>query len=71
MQTLEEALNNLESISCNQAEGAMFPRINLPRKAIEATETSKTAPDMFYCKRLLKATGSRFRQVKRNKSFTK
>uniref|UniRef100_A0A1J3HKW0 alanine transaminase n=1 Tax=Noccaea caerulescens TaxID=107243 RepID=A0A1J3HKW0_NOCCA len=57
--TLEEALNNLEGITCNRAEGAMylFPRINLPRKAIEAAETAKTAPDAFYCKRLLNATG--------------
>ncbi|EFH57271.1 predicted protein [Arabidopsis lyrata subsp. lyrata] len=36
------------------------PKINLPKKAIDAV---KTAPDVFYCKRLLNATGSRFGQV--------
>jgi alanine transaminase len=59
LQTLEDALNSLEGVTCNRAEGAMylFPRINLPQKAIEAAEAEKTAPDAFYCKRLLNATG--------------
>ncbi|XP_010537653.1 PREDICTED: alanine aminotransferase 2, mitochondrial [Tarenaya hassleriana] len=57
--TLEEALNKLEGVTCNRAEGAMylFPRINLPQKAIKAAEAAKTAPDAFYCKRLLNTTG--------------
>ncbi|KAG7586779.1 Pyridoxal phosphate-dependent transferase [Arabidopsis thaliana x Arabidopsis arenosa] len=57
--TLEDALNSLEGVTCNRAEGAMylFPRISLPQKAIEAAEAEKTAPDAFYCKRLLNATG--------------
>ncbi|KAL9842347.1 putative ribosomal protein L16 [Arabidopsis thaliana] len=57
--TLEEAINNLEGVTCNQAEREMnlFPQINLPKK---------TAPDAFYCKqRLLNTTGSRFGQVKK------
>lgn len=59
LQTLEDGLNSLEGVTCNRAEGAMylFPRINLPQKAIEAAEAEKTAPDAFYCKRLLNATG--------------
>ncbi|XP_009783410.1 alanine aminotransferase 2, mitochondrial-like [Nicotiana sylvestris] len=69
--TLEDALNSLEGVTCNRAEGAMylFPRINLPDKAIKAAEAAKTAPDAFYAKRLLNATGivvvpgSGFRQV--------
>lgn len=58
-QTLEDALNSLEGISCNKAEGAMylFPRLHLPQKAIEAAEVAKAAPDAFYCRRLLNATG--------------
>lgn len=58
-QALEEALNRLEGITCNKAEGAMylFPRIRLPEKAIKAAEAEKSAPDAFYCKRLLNATG--------------
>ncbi|XP_022152657.1 alanine aminotransferase 2-like [Momordica charantia] len=56
---LEEALNNLEGVECNKAEGAMylFPRIYLPEKAIKAAEAANTAPDAFYCRRLLNATG--------------
>ncbi|KAH0688442.1 hypothetical protein KY290_020077 [Solanum tuberosum] len=57
--TLEDAFSNLEGVTCNKAEGAMylFPRINLPNKAIKAAEEAKTAPDAFYARRLLNATG--------------
>ncbi|CAL0315443.1 unnamed protein product [Lupinus luteus] len=57
--TLEDALNKLEGVSCNKAEGAMylFPRIRLPEKAIKAAEAVNKAPDAFYCARLLNATG--------------
>ncbi|KAK4427448.1 Alanine aminotransferase 2, mitochondrial [Sesamum alatum] len=56
---LEEALNGLEGVTCNRAEGAMylFPRIELPKKAIEAANAVNTAPDTFYARRLLNATG--------------
>jgi alanine transaminase len=58
-QALEDAFKKLEGVSCNEAEGAMylFPRIHLPQKAIKAAEAAKTAPDAFYCHRLLNATG--------------
>ena len=57
-QTLEDAFNKLEGVTCNKAEGAMylFPQIRLPEKAIKAAGEAKTAPDNFYCKRLLNAT---------------
>ncbi|XP_047180276.1 alanine aminotransferase 2-like [Vigna umbellata] len=57
--TLEDAFNKLEGVTCNKAEGAMylFPQIRLSQKAIKAAEEAKTAPDNFYCKRLLNATG--------------
>ncbi|XP_077240884.1 alanine aminotransferase 2-like [Tasmannia lanceolata] len=57
--TLEDAFNSLEGVTCNKAEGAMylFPRLYLPQKAIEAAEAVKTAPDAFYARRLLNATG--------------
>ncbi|MBA0865783.1 hypothetical protein Goshw_015339 [Gossypium schwendimanii] len=69
--TLEDAFNKLEGVTCNKAEGAMylFPRIDLPEKAIKAAEAAKKAPDAYYCQRLLAATGivfvpgSGFRQV--------
>lgn len=35
----------------------LFPRIQLPNKAIEAAKSVKTAPDAFYARRLLNATG--------------
>lgn len=56
---LEDALNSLEGVECNKAEGAMylFPRIYLPVKAIKAAQAANTAPDTFYCRRLLNATG--------------
>ncbi|CAN6219514.1 unnamed protein product [Urochloa humidicola] len=56
---LEEAFNSLEGITCNKAEGAMylFPRLHLPQKAIGAAQAAGTAPDAFYAKRLLEATG--------------
>ncbi|XP_026438660.1 alanine aminotransferase 2-like [Papaver somniferum] len=56
---LEDAFNSLEGVTCNKAEGAMylFPRIHLSQKAIKAAESAKTAPDAFYAKRLLEATG--------------
>lgn len=47
----------------------LFPRIHLPQKAIKAAEAAKTAPDAYYARRLLDATGivvvpgSGFRQV--------
>ncbi|KAK3220634.1 hypothetical protein Dsin_014604 [Dipteronia sinensis] len=57
--TLEDALNSLEGVTCNKAEGAMylFPRIQLPQKAIKAAEAANSAPDAFYCRHLLNATG--------------
>ena len=41
-QTLEEAFNKLEGVTCNKTEGAMylFPRIRLPQKAIKAAEAA-------------------------------
>lgn len=56
---LEDAFNNLEGITCNKAEGAMylFPRINLPQKAIDAANAANKAPDAFYALRLLESTG--------------
>ncbi|GAA6043938.1 hypothetical protein JCM8097_000912 [Rhodosporidiobolus ruineniae] len=58
-QVLLEAFRELEGVSCNEAEGAMylFPTITLPPKAIEAAKAAGQAPDAFYSLRLLEATG--------------
>lgn len=68
---LTEAMNKLEGVSCNAAEGAMyvFPRLHLPKRALKAAEAAGTVADLFYTRRLLDATGivmvpgSGFRQV--------
>ena len=56
---LVEALNKLEGIVCNEAEGAMyvFPSIKLPDRAIAAAEAAGKAPDVFYALELLESTG--------------
>lgn len=71
MQVLTEAMIKLEGVSCNAAEGAMyvFPRLDLPERAVEAAEAAGMVADLFYTRRLLDATGivmvpgSGFRQV--------
>ena len=59
VQALEDAFNSLEGVTCNKTEGAMylFPRLHLPQKAIEAAKAAKAAPDAFYARHLLEATG--------------
>ena len=68
---MTEAMNELEGVSCNAAEGAMyvFPRLRLPERAVKAAEAVGMVADVFYTRRLLDATGvvmvpgSGFRQV--------
>ncbi|XP_021720380.1 alanine aminotransferase 2-like [Chenopodium quinoa] len=57
--TLEDAFNSLEGVTCNKAEGAMylFPRLQLPEKAIKAAEAEHIAADAYYARRLLEETG--------------
>lgn len=56
---LVKLLNQLEGVSCNPAEGAMyaFPQVRLPPKAVEAARAAGKVPDTFYCLSLLDATG--------------
>ncbi|XP_072980018.1 alanine aminotransferase 2-like [Typha angustifolia] len=56
---LEDAFNKLEGVTCNKVEGAMylFPRLQLPNRAIKAAKIANAAPDAFYAHRLLDATG--------------
>ncbi|GAA5921031.1 hypothetical protein JCM3775_004060 [Rhodotorula graminis] len=58
-EVLVEAFRELEGVSCNEAEGAMylFPTISLPPKAIAAAKAAGQSPDAFYSLRLLEATG--------------
>lgn len=51
----------MEVIHCKSKmiSGAMysFPQIRLPPKAIEAAKNAGKVPDVFYCLKLLEATG--------------
>ncbi|XP_073231425.1 uncharacterized protein [Porites lutea] len=54
-----EVLNSMENVKCNEVAGAMyaFPRITLPKKAIEAAKAKEIPPDEFYCWQALEKTG--------------
>lgn len=56
---MTDGFNSLEGVTCNFTEGAMysFPQIRLPPKAIEAAKAAGKAVDVFYCLKLLEATG--------------
>jgi len=52
-------LNSLEGITCSEVTGSLyaFPRVHLPRKAIEEAKLNNCKPDEFYCWQMLEATG--------------
>jgi alanine transaminase len=56
---LVAAFNELEGVTCNETEGAMytFPQVRLPPKAVEAADRAGLAPDAFYCFQMLDQTG--------------
>ncbi|TMW68812.1 hypothetical protein Poli38472_006280 [Pythium oligandrum] len=56
---LVKAFNELEGVTCNETEGAMytFPKITLPAKAVEIAAQNAMAPDAFYCMEMLDQTG--------------
>eukprot|EP00040_Diaphanoeca_grandis_P034342 m.212661 g.212661 ORF g.212661 m.212661 type:complete len:482 (+) comp33132_c2_seq2:166-1611(+) len=54
-----QALNELEGVTCNAVQGAMyaFPQITLPAAAIKAAEEAGVPADEFYATKLLDTTG--------------
>lgn len=56
---LYEAFKSMEGVELQEPQGAMylFPKITLPKKAIEAAEALGEVPDEFYCLHLLEKTG--------------
>jgi len=54
-----EGLNKIEGFSCQPAEGSMycFPKVEMPKKAIEAAKKEGTNVDTLYALSLLEATG--------------
>ena len=49
----------MEGVTCNDAQGAMylFPRIRLPKRAIDAAQQAGKQADAFYSLAMLNATG--------------
>ncbi|KZC08802.1 PREDICTED: alanine aminotransferase 1 [Dufourea novaeangliae] len=58
-QLVVDTLNSIPGFKVNPAMGAMyvFPRIDLPKKAIQAAEADGQHPDVFYAFKLLETTG--------------
>ncbi|KAL2903360.1 Glutamate--glyoxylate aminotransferase 2 [Bienertia sinuspersici] len=56
---MTDGFNSCRNVVCNFTEGAMysFPQICLPPRAIEAAKKANKQPDVFYCLKLLEATG--------------
>ncbi|KAL5718187.1 hypothetical protein ACHQM5_011119 [Ranunculus cassubicifolius] len=56
---MTNGFNSCRNVVCNFTEGAMysFPQIRLPPKAIEAANKAGKVADVFYCLKLLEATG--------------
>jgi len=57
--TIVEGLNKIDGIECEPAEGAMyaFPRLDLPKKAVQEAEAQDSTPDTLYALSLLDETG--------------
>ncbi|KAL3630991.1 Glutamate--glyoxylate aminotransferase 2 [Castilleja foliolosa] len=58
-QLMTDGFNSCRNVVCNFTEGAMysFPQLRLPPKAVEAANKAGKVPDVFYCLKLLEATG--------------
>ncbi|CAK9192099.1 unnamed protein product [Sphagnum troendelagicum] len=56
---MTDGFNESENVICNFTEGALFcfPQVKLPEAAIAAAQEAGKAPDLFYCLKLLEATG--------------
>lgn len=56
---LYNAFQEMEGVSCQKPEGAMylFPKITLPKKALEEAKRLNEVPDELYCLELLEQTG--------------
>ena len=57
--SLVKGLNEIDGMSCNPSEGAMyaFPRVQLPPKAIDEAKKKDMTPDTMYALSLLEETG--------------
>ena len=57
--TVTDGFNNIPGISTQPVTGSMyaFPKLELPKKAIEAAQEQGMVPDAFWCLQLLEKTG--------------
>ena len=57
--TLVEGLNKIDGVECESAEGSMyaFPRITIPKGALEEAKAHNQTPDTMYAISLLEETG--------------
>ncbi|KAF2676316.1 putative alanine transaminase [Lentithecium fluviatile CBS 122367] len=56
---LDKAFEQMPGVHCARAQGAIyhFPRVGLPPAAVRAAKEMGETPDVWYCKKLLEATG--------------
>lgn len=56
---VHKTLNSFEGYTVNKVQGAMyiFPKIDIPPKAVEAAKAKNMAADVFYATELLESTG--------------
>jgi len=56
---LDEAFARMPGVRCAKAQGAIyhFPRVELSPMALRAAREEGEAPDVWYCRQLLEATG--------------
>ncbi|KAK3764899.1 hypothetical protein RRG08_025420 [Elysia crispata] len=56
---MSDMFNSIDGITCNPVQGAMyaFPKIDIPKKAVEAAQAKGIAADALYCFNLLEETG--------------
>eukprot|EP00761_Pharyngomonas_kirbyi_P010253 gb/GECH01010272.1/.p1 GENE.gb/GECH01010272.1/~~gb/GECH01010272.1/.p1 ORF type:complete len:488 (+),score=158.35 gb/GECH01010272.1/:1-1464(+) len=58
-QQVSNRLGSLEGMECKNPEGAMyaFPRVDIPKKAVEAAHQQGVEPDFLYCMEMLEQAG--------------
>lgn len=54
-----KALNELEGVTCNEPEGAMylFPMVTMPKQVVALAEEQDRSPEYIYCMELLEQVG--------------
>jgi len=58
-QALYSLMNSLEGVTCNSIDGALyaFPKLTVPRKAVEMAQQQNCTTDQYYCMEMLQTSG--------------